>query len=108
MALTRFSFSDNPGKTLTSEYPMTPTTSKVVIGQTPGNSTQGRGIKILLPKQMLQKPLILLSQVKAGSISGNLLSMIVKIVYSLYQPNQISKMYTIVYSNQYKDECSFN
>ena len=97
MALTRFSFSDNPGKTLTSEYPMTP-----------GNSTQGRGIKILLPKQMLQRPLILLSQVKAGSISENLLSMIVKIVYSLYQPNQISKMYTIIYSNQYKDECSFN
>lgn len=108
MALTRFSFSDDTGKTLTSEYPMTPTTSKGVIDQTPGNLTQGREIKILLPKQMLQRLLILLSQVKAGSTSENLLSMIVKIVYSLYQPSLIKKKNTIIYLNQYKDECSFN
>ena len=42
------------------------------------------GLKILNPKQMLQKIPIGLAQVKAGSTSENLLNKIRKIIYSLY------------------------
>ena len=43
-----------------------------------------KGFKILTPKQMLQRLPIALSQVKAGSISENLLNEIRQIIYSLY------------------------
>ena len=46
---------------------------------------EGTGLKILTPKQMLQRLPIALVQVKAGNNSGNLLNEIRKIVYSLYQ-----------------------
>ena len=45
---------------------------------------QRKGIKIT-PKQMLQRLLIALAQVKAGNISQNLLNKSRKIIYSLYQ-----------------------
>ena len=44
-------------------------------------ATKGTGLKILTPKQMLQKVLIALAQVKAGKNSENLLR---QIVYFLY------------------------
>ena len=44
---------------------------------------QGKGRKILTPKQMLQRLPIALAQVKAGNTSGNLLNEIRKIIYSL-------------------------
>ena len=37
------------------------------------NKTEGKGLKILTPKQMLQRLLIALAQVKAGNNSGSLL-----------------------------------
>ena len=51
----------------------------------------GKGPKILTPKQMLQRLPIALAQVKAGNTSGNLLSEITKIIYSLHRAKQITK-----------------
>ena len=45
----------------------------------------GEGLKILTPKQMLQRLPIALVQVKAGNNAENLLNVIRQIVYSLYQ-----------------------
>ena len=48
-------------------------------------------LKILTPKQMLQRLPIALAQVKAGNNSENLLNEIRQIAYSLYQSKQITK-----------------
>ena len=48
-------------------------------------------LKILSPKQMLQRLPIALAQVKAGKNSENLLNEIRQIVYFLYQSKQITK-----------------
>ena len=55
------------------------------------NKTEGKGLKILTPKQMLQRLAIALAQVKADNNSERLLNEIRQIVYSLYQPKQITK-----------------
>ena len=60
------------------------------------NETEGKGLKILTPKQMLQRLPIALAQVKAGNNSESLLNEIRQIVYSLYQSKQITKE---VYNN---------
>ena len=52
-------------------------------------------LKILTPKQMLQRLPIALAQVKAGNSSEILLNEIRQIVYSLYQSKQITKKYTL-------------
>ena len=54
------------------------------------NETKGTGLKILTPKQMLQRLPIALAQVKAGNNSESLLNEIRQIVYSLYQSKQIN------------------
>ena len=59
-------------------------------------ANKGNGIKILTPKQMLQRLPIALAQVKAGNNSESLLNEIRQIVYSLYQSKQITKK---VYNN---------
>ena len=51
------------------------------------NETEGKGLKILALKQMLQRLPIALPQVKAGNNSESLLNEI----YSLYQSKQITK-----------------
>ena len=53
-------------------------------------------LKVLTPKQMLQRLPIALAQVKAGNNSENLLNEIRQIVYSLYQSKEITKK---VYNN---------
>ena len=58
--------------------------------------TKGTGVKILIPKQMLQRLPIALAQVKAGNNSESLLNEIRQIVYSFYQSKQITKK---VYNN---------
>ena len=63
------------------------------------NEAKGKGLKILTPKQMLQRLPIALAQVKAGNNSENLLNEIRQIVYSLYQSKQITKK---VYNNLIK------
>ena len=55
------------------------------------NKTKGTGLKISTPKQMLQRLLIALAQVKAANSSKCLLNEIRQIVYSLYQSKQIAK-----------------
>ena len=53
-------------------------------------------LKLLTHKQMLQRLLIALAQVKAGNNSESFLNEIRQIVYSLYQSKQITKK---VYNN---------
>ena len=60
------------------------------------DETKGTGLKILTPKQMLQRLPIALAQVKAGNNSESLLNEIRQIVYSLYQSKQITEK---VYNN---------
>ena len=55
------------------------------------DETKGTGLKILTPKQMLQRLTIALAQAKAGKNSESLLNEIRKIVYSLYQSKQTTK-----------------
>ena len=59
-------------------------------------NTDRSKLKILTPKQMLQRLPIALAQVKAGNNSENLLNEIRQIVYSLYQSKEITKK---VYNN---------
>ena len=46
---------------------------------------EGKGLKILIPNQMLKRLPIALAQIKAGNNSESLLNEIRQIVYSLYQ-----------------------
>ena len=55
------------------------------------NETKGARLKILTPKQMLQRLPIALAQVKAGNNSESLLIKIKQIVCFLYQAKQITK-----------------
>ena len=71
MACCKLSLSNYPEETLT---PKAPTTPPVVLDPPPTGLTQGKGIKILPPNQMLQKLLILLAEVQAGNMSENLLN----------------------------------
>ena len=57
---------------------------------------EGEGLKILTPKQMIQRLPIALAQVKASNNSENLLNKIRQIVYSLYQSKETTKK---VYNN---------
>ena len=56
-------------------------------------------LKVLTPKQMLQRLPIALAQVKAGNNVETLLNEIRQIVCSLYQSKQITKK---VYNNIFK------
>ena len=60
------------------------------------DETKGAGLKILTPKQLLQRLPIALAQLKAGNNSESLLNEIMQIVYSLYQSKQITEK---VYNN---------
>ena len=60
------------------------------------NETEGKGLKILTPKQMFKRLPIALAQVKAGNNSESLLNEIRQIVYSLCKSKQITKK---VYNN---------
>ena len=60
------------------------------------NETKGTGLKILSPKQTLQRLPIALAQVNAGNNLKCLLNEIRQIVYSLYQSKKITKK---VYNN---------
>ena len=55
------------------------------------NKTEGTRLKVLTPKQMLQRLSIALSKVKAGNNSESLLNKIGKIICSLYQSKQMTK-----------------
>ena len=56
------------------------------------NKTEGKGLKILTPKQMLQRLPIALAQVKAGNSSESLLG---KLFILCINQNKSLKKYTI-------------
>ena len=64
--------------------------------QAKNQTTKGKGLEILTPKQLLQRLLMALAQAKTGNNSENLLNKIRQIVYSLYQSKEITKK---VYNN---------
>ena len=63
----------------------------IFLSKTQYKAKYGRGLKILTPKQMLQRLPIALAQVKAGNTSENWLNEIRQIIYSLHQANEISQ-----------------
>ena len=52
---------------------------------------KGKGVKVLTPKQILQRLPIALAQVKAGNTSENLLNGIRQIIYYLYGEKEVTK-----------------
>ena len=56
----------------------------LLLSETKYETKYGRGLKALIPKQMLQRLPIALTQVKAGNVSENLLNEIIQIICSLY------------------------
>ena len=71
----------------------------LIMSEAKIKATKGKGLKILTPKQMLQRLPIALAQVKAGNNSENLLNEIRQIVCSLYQSKEITRK---VYNNTIK------
>ena len=62
-----------------------------MISEAKEKATKGAGLKILTPKQMLQRLPLALAQIKSGNNSESLLNEIWQIVFSLYQLKQITK-----------------
>ena len=67
-----------------------------IVSEAKYKSEYGEGLKILTPKQMLQRLPIALAEVRAGNTSENLLNEIRQIIYSLHSLFQITKK---VYNN---------
>ena len=67
-----------------------------IVSKAKCEAKYGKGLKILTPKQMLQRLPITLAQVKAGNTSENLLNEIKQIIYSLYRAKEITQK---VYKN---------
>ena len=61
------------------------------------NETKGIGLKILIPKQMLQRLPIALAQVKAGNNSENLLNEIRQIIPCINQKKLLKKYTTTIW-----------
>ena len=68
----------------------------LMMSEAKNKATKGTRLKLLTPKQMLQRLPKALAQVKAGNNSESLLNEIRQIVYSLYQSKQITRK---VYNN---------
>ena len=68
----------------------------LMMSEAKAKATKGTALKILTPKQMLQRLPIAVAQVKAGNNSESLLNEIKQIVCSLYQSKQITEK---VYNN---------
>ena len=60
-----------------------------MMSEAKNKATKWTRLKLLTPKQMLQRLPKALAQVKAGNNSESLLNEIRQIVYSLYQSKQI-------------------
>ena len=58
------------------------------------NTIQEEGLKILIPKQMLQRLPVAPGQVNAGNTSNNLLNKIIQSIYFLHREKEIiNKVY---------------
>ena len=62
----------------------------------PIRATQGKWVKILASKQILQRLPISLAQIKAGNTSKNLLNEIRQIIHSFYWAKEITKKYITI------------
>ena len=62
-----------------------------MVSQSIHELTKGKRLKILTPKQMLDRLLIALSQLKADNNSENVLNEIRQTVFSLHQSKEITK-----------------
>ena len=63
----------------------------LIVSKAKHKASNGTGLKIVTPKQVLQILPIALAQVKAGNNSEKLLNEIRKVAYSLYQSKEITK-----------------
>ena len=63
----------------------------LMVPDAKNKATKTTRVKMLTPKQMLQRLPIALTQVKASNTSENLLNEIRQIVYFLYQSQEITK-----------------
>ena len=66
-----------------------------ILSEAKNHATKQEGFKMLTPKQILQRLLIALAQVKAGNNSESFENEIRKIVYSFYHQKKLLKKYTI-------------
>ena len=62
-----------------------------VASESKFKATHGKGLKMLIPKQMFQRLPIVSAQVKAGNASENLLNEIRQITNSLYRAKEFTK-----------------
>ena len=67
-----------------------------IVSETTYKAKQRKGLKILSPKQILQRLTIALAQVKAWNTSENLLKEIRKIVFTLYREKEITKKIKLI------------
>ena len=65
----------------------------LMMSEAKPKATKGTGLKILTPKQMLQRLPIAPAQVKAGNDLESLLNEIRQIVYSLHPSKKITKKF---------------
>ena len=63
----------------------------LVLSEAKYKAKYGRGLKILTPKQKLQRLSIALAQVKPVNTSENLLTKIRQVICSLYRAKEINK-----------------
>ena len=63
----------------------------MVLDSKKKKTTEGKGLKVLIPNQMLQSLPIALAQVKAGNNSEKLLNEIRQFFYSLHQSKKLLK-----------------
>ena len=62
-----------------------------VVSEAKYKTKNGKGLKILTPKQMLQRLPIVFSQIKTGNTSENAPNEIRQILYSLYGVKELPK-----------------
>ena len=67
-----------------------------IVSEAKYKTKHGEGLKILTPKEMLQRLPIALAQVKVDNTFENLLNEIRQIIYSLYREREVTKK---VYNN---------
>ena len=62
-----------------------------IVSEDKHKAKYGEGLKILTPKQILERLPIALAQIKAGNTSGNIPNEITQIIYFLCRANKINK-----------------
>ena len=67
-----------------------------ILSKSKWGAKHGKGLKILAPKQILQRLLFSLAQVKAGNTCENLLNVTRQIMYSFYWEMEVTNK---VYNN---------